>query len=454
MLEKFFKLKENRTDVKTEIMAGITTFMTMAYILAVNPSILSAAGMDANAVLIATALAAFVGTAMMALFANYPFALAPGMGLNAYFAYTVVLNMGYSWQIALMAVFVEGLVFIVLSLTNVREAIFNAIPMTLKSAVSVGIGLFIAFIGLQNAKIVVNSDATLLTYQTFKGDTFHSIGIGAILALIGVLVTAILLVRKIKGGILLGIIITWVLGIICELTGIYVPNPDAGMYSVIPSAIVSFDFSSFGHTFGQVFKADFSNIRILDFIVVMFAFLFVDLFDTLGTLIGCASKANMLDAEGRLPGIKGALLADAIGTTAGACLGTSTITTFVESSSGIAEGGRTGMTAIVSGILFLLALFLSPIFLAIPSFATAPALVIVGFLMMQQVTKITWEDMTEAIPAFICIFAMPFMYSISEGIAFGVISYVVLKLVTGKNKDITPLMFVLALVFIAKYAVL
>ena len=233
MLEKFFKLKENRTDVKTEIMAGITTFMTMAYILAVNPSILSAAGMDANAVLIATALAAFVGTAMMALFANYPFALAPGMGLNAYFAYTVVLNMGYSWQIALMAVFVEGLVFIVLSLTNVREAIFNAIPMTLKSAVSVGIGLFIAFIGLQNAKIVVNSDATLLTYQTFKGDTFHSIGIGAILALIGVLVTAILLVRKIKGGILLGIIITWVLGIICELTGIYVPNPDAGMLSLI-----------------------------------------------------------------------------------------------------------------------------------------------------------------------------------------------------------------------------
>ena len=259
MLEKFFKLKENKTDVKTEIMAGITTFMTMAYILAVNPNILSAAGMDAHAVLIATALAAFVGTAMMALFANYPFALAPGMGLNAYFAYTVVLNMGYSWQIALMAVFVEGIIFIILSLTNVREAIFNAIPMTLKSAVSVGIGLFIAFIGLQNAKIVVNSDATLLTYQSFKGDTFHSIGIGAILALIGVLITAILLVKRVKGGILLGIIITWILGIICELVGIYVPNPDAGMYSVIPSAIVSFDFSSFGQTFGQVFKADFSG---------------------------------------------------------------------------------------------------------------------------------------------------------------------------------------------------
>ena len=422
MLEKFFKLKENRTDVKTEIMAGITTFMTMAYILAVNPSILSAAGMDANAVLIATALAAFVGTAMMALFANYPFALAPGMGLNAYFAYTVVLNMGYSWQIALMAVFVEGLVFIVLSLTNVREAIFNAIPMTLKSAVSVGIGLFIAFIGLQNAKIVVNSDATLLTYQTFKGDTFHSIGIGAILALIGVLVTAILLVRKIKGGILLGIIITWVLGIICELTGIYVPNPDAGMYSVIPSAIVSFDFSSFGHTFGQVFKADFSNIRILDFIVVMFAFLFVDLFDTLGTLIGVASKADMLDKDGKLPRIKGALMADAVETSVGAVFGTSTTTTYVESASGVTEGGRTGLTAITTGILFLLALIFSPLFLTIPSFATAPALIIVGFYMMGAVVKINFDDMAEAIPAFLCIIAMPLAYSISEGISMGVIS--------------------------------
>lgn len=453
MLEKFFKLKENRTDVKTEIMAGITTFMTMAYILAVNPSILSAAGMDANAVLIATALAAFVGTAMMALFANYPFALAPGMGLNAYFAYTVVLNMGYSWQIALMAVFVEGLVFIVLSLTNVREAIFNAIPMTLKSAVSVGIGLFIAFIGLQNAKIVVNSDATLLTYQTFKGDTFHSIGIGAILALIGVLVTAILLVRKIKGGILLGIIITWVLGIICELTGIYVPNPDAGMYSVIPSAIVSFDFRSFGHTFGQVFKADFSNIRILDFIVVMFAFLFVDLFDTLGTLIGVASKADMLDKDGKLPRIKGALMADAVATSVGAVFGTSTTTTYVESASGVTEGGRTGLTAITTGILFLLALIFSPLFLTIPSFATAPALIIVGFYMMGAVVKINFDDMAEAIPAFLCIIAMPLAYSISEGIAIGVISWTLLNLLTGKARDkkISILMYVLTVLFILKY---
>ena len=453
MLEKFFKLKENKTDVKTEILAGLTTFMTMAYILAVNPNILSAAGMDAHAVLIATALAAFVGTAMMALFANYPFALAPGMGLNAYFAYTVVLNMGYSWQIALMAVFVEGIIFIILSLTNVREAIFNAIPMTLKSAVSVGIGLFIAFIGLQNAKIVVNSDATLLTYQSFKGDTFHSIGIGAILALIGVLITAILLVKRVKGGILLGIIITWILGIICELVGIYVPNPDAGMYSVIPSAIVSFDFSSFGQTFGQVFKADFSGIRILDFIVVMFAFLFVDLFDTLGTLIGVASKADMLDKDGKLPRIKGALMADAVATSVGAIFGTSTTTTFVESASGVTEGGRTGLTAITTGLLFLLALIFSPLFLTIPSFATAPALIIVGFYMMGAVVKINFEDMSEAIPSFLCIIAMPLAYSISEGIAIGVISWTLLNLLTGKAKDkkISILMYVLTVLFILKY---
>ena len=453
MLEKFFKLKENKTDVKTEIMAGITTFMTMAYILAVNPNILSATGMDANAVLIATALAAFVGTAMMALFANYPFALAPGMGLNAYFAYTVVLNMGYSWQSALMAVFVEGLVFIVLSLTNVREAIFNAIPMTLKSAVSVGIGLFIAFIGLQNAKIVINSDATLLTYQSFKGDTFPSVGIGALLALIGVLVTAILLVKKVKGGILFGIIITWVLGILCELVGIYVPNPDAGMYSVIPSAIVSFDFSSFGQTFGQVFKADFGGIKILDFIVVMFAFLFVDLFDTLGTLIGVASKADMLDKDGKLPRIKGALMADAVATSVGAVFGTSTTTTYVESASGVTEGGRTGLTAITTGILFLLALIFSPLFLTIPSFATAPALIIVGFYMMGAVVKINFDDMAEAIPAFLCIIAMPLAYSISEGIAIGVISWTLLNLLTGKAKDkkISVLMYVLTVLFILKY---
>lgn len=449
-MDKFFKLKERGTDVRTEFIAGITTFMTMAYILAVNPSILGAAGMDTGAVFTATALASALASICMALFANLPFVLSAGMGLNAYFAYTVVLGMGYSWEVALTAVFVEGIVFILLSLTNVREAIFNAIPGGLKVAVSVGIGLFITFIGLQNAHIVVDG-STLVGLFSFKGSiqagTFNSEGITVVLALLGILITSFLVIKNVKGNILLGILITWVLGIICQLTGLYVPVPDAGFYSLIPSGIVSAP-ASLAPT---LFKMDFSVIGSLNFLVVVFAFLFVDIFDTLGTLIGCATKADMLDKDGKLPGIKGALMADAVGTTVGACFGTSTITTFVESSSGIAEGGRTGLTSIVSGALFLLALFFSPIFLAIPSFATAPALVVVGFFMMQQVAKIAWNDMLEAIPAFICIFAMPFMYSISEGIAFGVISYVVLHAAAGKAKKITPLMWVLAVLFILKY---
>lgn len=449
-MDKFFKLKERGTDVRTEFIAGITTFMTMAYILAVNPSILGAAGMDTGAVFTATALSSALASICMALFANLPFVLSAGMGLNAYFAYTVVLGMGYSWEVALTAVFVEGIVFILLSLTNVREAIFNAIPGGLKVAVSVGIGLFITFIGLQNAHIVVDG-STLVGLFSFKGSiqagTFNSEGITVVLALLGILITSFLVIKNVKGNILLGILITWVLGIICQLTGLYVPAPDAGFYSLIPSGIVSAP-ASLAPT---LFKMDFSVIGSLNFLVVVFAFLFVDIFDTLGTLIGCATKADMLDKDGKLPGIKGALMADAVGTTVGACFGTSTITTFVESSSGIAEGGRTGLTSIVSGALFLLALFFSPIFLAIPSFATAPALVVVGFFMMQQVAKIAWNDMLEAIPAFICIFAMPFMYSISEGIAFGVISYVVLHAAAGKAKKITPLMWVLAVLFILKY---
>ena len=449
-MDNFFKLKERGTDVRTEFIAGITTFMTMAYILAVNPSILGAAGMDTGAVFTATALASALASICMALFANLPFVLSAGMGLNAYFAYTVVLGMGYSWEVALTAVFVEGIVFILLSLTNVREAIFNAIPGGLKVAVSVGIGLFITFIGLQNAHIVVDG-STLVGLFSFKGSiqagTFNSEGITVVLALLGILITSFLVIKNVKGNILLGILITWVLGIICQLTGLYVPAPDAGFYSLIPSGIVSAP-ASLAPT---LFKMDFSVIGSLNFLVVVFAFLFVDIFDTLGTLIGCATKADMLDKDGKLPGIKGALMADAVGTTVGACFGTSTITTFVESSSGIAEGGRTGLTSIVSGALFLLALFFSPIFLAIPSFATAPALVVVGFFMMQQVAKIAWNDMLEAIPAFICIFAMPFMYSISEGIAFGVISYVVLHAAAGKAKKITPLMWVLAVLFILKY---
>ena len=453
-LDKIFHLKENHTDVKTEVMAGITTFMTMAYILAVNPNILSASGMDRGSVFTATALSAFIATCLMALLSNYPFVLAPGMGLNAYFTYTVVLGMGYTWQQALAAVFAEGIIFILLSLTNVREAIFNSIPMNLKHAVSVGIGLFIAFIGLQNAKIVVGNDSTLVSIFSFKSSvaegTFSSQGITVLLALIGILVTAVLLAKDVKGSILWGILITWVLGIICQLTHLYVPNADIGYYSLLPDFSNGISVPSMAPTF---MKMDFSIVFSLDFVVIMFAFLFVDMFDTLGTLIGVASKADMLDKDGKLPKIKGALLSDAVGTTVGAVCGTSTVTTFVESASGVAEGGRTGLTSIVAGILFALSLLLSPIFLAIPSFATAPALIVVGYLMLTSVTKIDFSDMTEAIPCFIAIIAMPFMYSISEGISIGVISYVVINLITGKAKEkkISVLMYVLAILFVLKY---
>ena len=451
MLEKIFKLKQNNTTVKTEVVAGITTFMTMAYILAVNPSILGDAGMNTTAVLLATALASFLATACMALMANMPFALSAGMGLNAYLAYNVVLGMGYSWQVALPAVFVEGIIFIILSLTPVREAIFNAIPLTLKRGVSVGIGLFIAFIGLQNAGLVVDS-STLVTITSFT-DNFTTHGICALLTVIGLLFTAVLHIRKVKGAILIGIIGTWLLGIICQLVGLYVPTPDAGFYSLIPTAFISVDFSPLGETFGQCFKVDWSSVKLLDFVVVVFAFLFVDLFDTLGTLIGVATKANMLDENGRLPQVKPALLADAIGTTAGAVLGTSTITTFVESASGVAAGGRTGLTAMVTGLLFLLSMLFAPLFTTIPSFATAPALIMVGYLMFSSVTEISFkdDDAMEAIPAYIAIIAMPLFYSISEGISLGIISYVILNVCTGKAKKVTPLMYVLAVLFIAKY---
>ncbi len=449
MLEKWFKLKENNTNIKTEVVAGVTTFMTMAYILAVNPSILSASGMDSQAILMATALASFIGTIAMALLANYPFALAPGLGLNAYFAYTVCGAMGYSWQIALLAVFVEGLIFIVLSVTNVREAIFNAIPIQLKKGVSVGIGLFVAFIGFQNAGLVVNSDSTLVTVVDFTNN-FNTAGICAILAVIGTFIIAILHIKGIKGSILIGIFATWILGILCQLTGLYTVSPEAGFYSLIPSWS-SFSLGAIGLTFGKCFTADFSSVRIIDFVVIVFAFLFVDIFDTLGTLIGCANKANMLDREGKLPRIKQALLADAVATSAGAVLGTSTTTTFVESSAGVAEGGRTGLASVVTGLLFLVSVFLAPIFTTIPGFATAPALLFVGFLMITAVTQIDFDDMTEAIPAYLCLMAMPLMYSISEGIAVGVISYVVINMVCGKAKKITPLMYVLAVLFVCKY---
>ncbi len=450
MLEKIFKLKAHNTNVKTEIIAGITTFMTMAYILAVNPSILGDAGMDPTAVLLATCIASFIGTALMAFWANLPFALSAGMGLNAYMAYTVCGTLGYPWQVALLAVFVEGLIFIGLSLTNVREAIFNAIPLQLKNAVSVGIGLFIAFIGLQNAKLCVDS-STLVTIVNFT-ENFNTVGIGALLAIIGTLLTAILYVKNVKGSILFGIVITWGLGMLCQLTGIYVPDAAAGFYSLYPTFELT-DFSKLGETFGQCFHVDINGVGIFNFIVVIFSFLFVDLFDTLGTLIGVSTKANMLDENGRLPKIKPALMADAVATSAGAVLGTSTTTTFVESASGVAAGGRTGLTAITTAILFLISMFFAPIFTAIPSFATAPALIIVGFLMFSNVTniKMTNDNYTTAIPAYLCIIAMPLFYSIAEGISLGVISYVIINLACKKWKDISPVMYVLAVLFILKY---
>ena len=452
MLEKLFKLKENHTTVKTEILAGITTFMTMAYILAVNPSVLGATGMDQGAIFTATVLASVIGTVCMALFANYPFALAPGMGLNAYFAYTVVIGMGYPWQAALAAVFVEGVIFILLSLFNVREAIFNSIPANLKKAVSVGIGFFIAFIGLQNAKIVVGG-ATLVelfSLDAVEGGTMNDVGITVFLAIVGVFITSILVIKNVKGNILWGILATWILGIICQFAGIYVPNPDLGYYNLLPDFSAGISIPSLAPIFC---KLNFTAIPLSQFVVIVFAFLFVDMFDTLGTLIGVASKADMLDKDGKLPNIKGALLADAVGTTAGALLGTSTTTTFVESASGVTEGGRTGLTSMTTAILFALALLLSPIFLAIPSFATAPALIVVGFYMVNQVGMIDFTDFAEGIPAFICMAAMPFFYSISEGISMGVISYVVLNVATGKAKEkkISIVMYILAVLFLAKY---
>lgn len=452
-LEKTFKLKEHQTSVKTEIIAGLTTFMTMAYILAVNPGILGSTGMDAGAVFTATALGAVLGCVVMAVLSNYPFALAPGMGLNAFFAYTVCGQMGYSWKVALAAVFVEGILFIILSLTKVREALFNCIPPALKFGVTSGIGLFIAFIGLQNSKIVVDGP-TLVGLYPFKAaladGSFCHTGIGALLAIIGILITAALLAKKVPGGILLGILFTWVMGMACELTGLYVPDPKLGAFSVMPNFSNGISIPSLAPTFMHL---DFSAIATFNFITIMLSFMFVDLFDTLGTLIGVASKADMLDKDGKLPKIEGVLLADSIATTGGAVLGTSTVTTFVESSAGVAAGGRTGLTSIVVAFLFLVSLFLAPIFLAIPAFATAPALVVVGFLMVSSLLRIDFEDFTEAVPAFIAAIAMPFMYSISEGISMGVISYVIINLVTGayKTKKTSWIIYALAVIFVLKY---
>ncbi len=441
-MENLFKLKENKTSVSTEFYAGLTTFMTMAYILVVNPTILKDAGMDWGGVFTATAVASFIACLTMALLANYPFALAPGMGLNAFFAYTI--GIAHGWQIALLAVLVEGIIFILLSAVNFREAIFDAIPQNLKYAVSVGIGLFIAFIGLSNSGLVVSNPATIVGF----GDVTD---IRVVLTLIGLVITVVLLFKKIKGALFWGILITYIIGVVCQLTGIYTVAPELGRFTLIPEGLVNLPPSvDKVNIFAAMSGFSFENFDVWLFITVVISFLFVDVFDTIGTLIGVASKADFLTKEGKLPRLKQTLMADAVGTTVGAVLGTSTVTTYVESAAGVAEGGRTGLTAVVCGGLFLLSLFFAPIFQVIPAFATAPALIIVGLFIMESVVKIDFTDITEGFPAFLAIIMMPLTYNISEGLVFGVIAYVIVKLLAGKRNDVSIVMYIIALVFMLR----
>ena len=429
-MENFFKLKENNTNVKTEVVAGITTFMTMAYILAVNPLILAETGMDPGGVFTATALAATIATLIMALYAKYPFGLAPGMGLNAFFTYSVVMRMGKSWEFALTAVLIEGIIFVLLSFINVREAIFNSIPVNLKNAVSAGIGLFVAFIGLAGSGIIVAGSGTLLGL----GDLTSG---APVVCIIGLAVTGLLLAKNVKGALLIGILVSTLVGIPLGVT--IIPENFSSILSLPPSVKdVAFKFVGFNEIFS------------LDMLIVVFTFLFVDIFDTVGTLAGVASKADMLDEDGKLPRVGKALMADAVGTIAGACLGTSTVTTFVESASGVAEGGRTGLTALSTAGMFAVALFFAPLFTMIPAAATAPALIIVGLFMISSISKIDFSDFTEAIPAFLTITMMPFAYSIAEGIVFGMVSYVLLKAITGRFKEISLTMWILSFLFIVR----
>ncbi len=429
MLDKFFKISENGSTMRTEVIAGITTFMTMVYILAVNPGILSETGMDKDAVFTATALSAIIATLVMALVAKLPFALAPGMGLNAFFAFTVVLGMGYSWQFALTAVFLEGIIFLILTAFNIRELIVNSIPMALKHAISVGIGLFIAFIGLQSAGIIVDNPATLVGLGAIKSGP-------ALVALAGVIIIAVLLKKNVKGAILIGILASTVLGI---FTGVTIIPENFSAVSLPPSVEPIF------------FQFDFSQVFTVDMAIVLFTFLFVDMFDTVGTLIGVTSKADMLDKDGKVPRVKQALFADSIGTFFGAILGTSTVTTYVESASGVAAGGKTGMTALTVAGMFTLALFFAPIFMIIPGAATAPALIIVGLFMISPITKIDFNDISEALPAFLTIIIMPLTYSIADGIVFGMLAYVIINILTGKFRKLSPIMYVIAALFIFKF---
>ena len=454
-LDRLFHLKERGTSVRTELLAGLTTFVTAAYVLAVNPSVMAASGMDAGSVFTATALVCFLGTCVMALLTNYPFVLVPSMGLNAYFAYTVVLGMGYSWEVALAAIFLEGVIFAVISLTSLRDKIFEAIPLNLKYAISAGIGLFITIIGLKSSGLVVSSQSTLVSIFSFTGSvadgTFSTAGISVVLFMVGLIITAVLMAKNVRGNILLGILITWVIGIACELCGLYVPDAAAGYASLLPDFSRGLPVPSIAPTF---LKMDFSQIANLGFLVVTFAFLLTSLFDTVGSLIGLGAKADLLDEDGNMPGVRGAMASESVATMIAGLLGNSATCCSVECAAGIAEGGRTGLMAITTGVLFLLSMFLSPIFLAIPSFATAPALVIVGFLMASSLLKVDFGDPCEGVPAFLCFMGMPLCYSIVEGISLGIISYVLINLLCGNHKKISPMMYVLAVVFILKYVLI
>ncbi len=441
-MEKFFRLKENGTNVKTEIIAGITTFLAMAYILAVNPSYLGGIeGATPAGIFMATALSAAIATLCMAFFANYPVALASGMGLNAFFAFTVCGAMGYSYKVALTAILIEGIIFMILSIFKFREALVNKIPSNLKFGITAGIGLFITIIALINAKIVIADPATTVALGNIAAP-------GVVLSLVGLLVIAILNHYKVPGAILLGIIITWVLGIIAELVGWYVPDPANGVYSVIPS--LSWDAIKSNFAAPALFQFDFAFIAkdVIGFAVVVFTFLYTDIFDTVGTLIGVAQKGNLLNEDGSLPKASGALMADAVGTVVGACLGTSTVTSYVESSAGVAAGGKTGLTSVTTAIMFLIAIPLAPLFLAIPSFATTPAMLYVGLLMLSAVKNVDFDcDAADTISAFLAIIMMPFTYSIANGIMFGMLSWVILKVCTGKIKDIKPVMWISTALF-------
>ena len=449
MLEKIFKLQKNKTNVKTELVAGLTTFVTMAYILAVNPTILSETGMNPDAVFVATALAAGVSTILMSLIANLPFALAPGLGLNAYVTYEVCGAMGIPWQVALVAVLIEAGVFLVLTLTNVTTFLFEAIPKDLVKGLTVGIGLFIAFIGFQKGKVVVASEDTLVKIVDFN-DNFYTDGISAVLCLVGVIVIGIFYTRKVRGSILIGVGVSWGLGMLAQVAGLY--KVGEGYPSVIPTKFIFDDFASFTDSFGACFDLGFSNVNIIDIVTIVFSLLFVDLFNVMGSLLGCTANTSMLDENGKLPAMKKALIADSIGNAFGAVCGTSTTTVYVESSAGINEGGRTGLSTCVTGLLFLVSLVIGPIFIAIPGFAVAPALIFVGFLMAMNVVDIDFKNPSESMPAYLCFICMPILYSISDGIGVGVVSYVVINLIAGKYKKIKPLMYILAGIFVLKFA--